>query len=250
MKMNYWNWDVKDTLSGGSTMSDTIGTRSINLMAYLLHNLPYSTLYNDHIENVVHRLLINLDRFPNSLKVAADGSANDVGATLATELRTISLLLPSPCSGSPSGIKLRQYFEHQGAPHTSGVRFEIADVLRNLPRELNHFCMPFLPIYDDSTRRVPESRMDTYLRNLGAFTLFDIYTLSNSTGRYPAQKAEVKAAKSDRILTFTDRTSPDLALTTTDPENDLKCNVTGDDCDTSPGDWCNLDENGSCTIGS
>ncbi len=247
--MNYWDWDVKDTLGGGRTMADTIGTRSINLMAYLLHNIPYLTLYDDHIENVVDRLLINLDRFPSSLLIAADGSTdNDLGADLAIELQKISDLIEPEYR--PSGLRLRHYFEHQGAPDSTGLYFDIAEILRNLPRKLDHFCMPFLPIYDDPNRHIPITRMNTYLKNLGAFTLFDIYTLSNATGKYQSQIDEVDSAKAIGILTFTDRTAPELVIKTKDPKNGYVCN-SGTACDPGdPNDWCNLDENGNCTIAS
>ena len=249
--MNYWNWDVKDTLRLGQYMRDTKSTRSINLMAYLLHNIPYSTLYDDHLENVVRRLLINLDRFPRSLKVAADGTTPyDVDVHLAEALYGIdALILPGT---RPSGIKLRYYFEHTGDPDPVGTpEREIADILDGLPDELSHFCTPFLPFYYNNQEYLSPARMNQHLTHLGAFTLFDIYTLGNIQDKYDTQKEEVIAARNDKILKFTTRTEPGLVLLNVDPKNGLKCSSNGTACeDGEEDDWCNLDQNGNCTIGS
>jgi len=242
-----WCWDVKNTLT--PPMADNESIRSVNLMCFLLHNISYSELYDGPLENVVTRLWINLDRFPRDLQVDADGNPYDVKTALEAVLQGIATRLSTP--PIPSGLKLRHYFERRTPPAAPGdTMHDVADLLNNMPVQMRHFCRPFLAFYYDSNMHIEPRRMDEFIQILGPFTLWDFYTLSDSSGRYGAQKSEIQRAQNDRILLFTFDARPGLTITTTPPRNGKRCNSSNRCENGALTDWCNEDENGHCTIGS
>ena len=251
-----WTWDVSTTYGTG-TNPHTVGTRSVNLMCYLLKDTTYNQLYDEPVDGALDAILKNLKNLPGYLDNDGRGNGRPIKADLLRHLNKIRASLRSRRPASEDEVIAGHFFhKRQYTPGAGRYRLFVETVgeLRGLGSnaDLQHFCMPFLPMQLSGKLIKEDELVKDFLGPLGKKKLYDLYTEAKKSYTPPERDA-IKAAKLNGIF-YTPAMYP-IADETADLKsvnllNQWKC-VSGA-CVHRPGEnvWCNSDDNGNCTAAS
>lgn len=249
-----WTWDVNDTLPSTAT-KDTLVTRSINLMCYLLKDTTYNELYKDSLEFSLNRILANLSDLPPYLDRDANGTNMPIKGDLEYHLENIRRNLRTRIPTAEDTVVCGNFF-HVRRYNTPGRRsrlyHETVMEFRRLRgrRNLDHFCIPFMRAQLGSAL-LKKEELTTFLDQVGGKTLFQLFT-ELKKDYTAAQRKAIKAAKANGILASTiDATDDkgDFQVMIVNLKNNHKC-VGGVCQDNHPGYWCNAGDNNQCTAAS
>ncbi len=251
-----WTWDVTKTYGTG-TNPHTVGTRSVNLMCYLLKDTTYNQLYGEPVDGALDAIIDNLKHLPKYLDEDTHGNGRPIKATLLQHLNKIRATLRSRRPASEDRVIAGHFFhKRQYTPGVGRYRLFVETVgeLRKVGStvDLQHFCMPFMPIQLSGNLLDEDELVKDFLGPLGKKKLYHLYTEAKKSYSQP-QRDAIRAAKRNGIFYTPAPYQPvddSDKFNTVNLLNEWEC-VNGT-CVHRPGQnvWCNADDDRNCTAAS
>jgi hypothetical protein len=272
--MNNSELDINDYLK--EPIQDSVGCRSINLMAFLLRDVTYDQLYSDPFYHTgirargtsiftcaLDKIIENAEWLPAKFNLPAYGSEPfDVKELLVSKTNNAalqSIRARLSMSDAPPIILGDFFWKSQDqsianpdlhfTPEEAVEVAHIVDVLESLHTEhgnrMDHLCVPMLAFQKGPKRGgldlLQKQDMQDFLGVLGNFRLMDFYTQGGTT----TQRQAHRTAKQRHIL----REFRQEDVEKTRAGNAQRC-VNGTCSAGTPEQWCNTTSEGVCSIGS